>query len=66
MCGRLFNEFSDICLTYYRVHPLGDTESMVPFEGDDDDDRILKEQFENCIGHQVIFHLAQLPGMSIK
>ncbi|KAI6684322.1 hypothetical protein NL676_030235 [Syzygium grande] len=35
-----------------EVHPLGHTESMVPFEGDDDDDRILKEQLENCIGHQ--------------
>ncbi|XP_030540715.1 sister chromatid cohesion 1 protein 4 isoform X2 [Rhodamnia argentea] len=35
-----------------EVHAHGHTESMVSFEGDDDDDRIRKEQLENCIGHQ--------------
>ncbi|KAF8038406.1 hypothetical protein BT93_B1062 [Corymbia citriodora subsp. variegata] len=31
----------------------GHTESMVPFEGDNNDDGIQKEEVENCIGHQV-------------
>ncbi|KAI3411715.1 uncharacterized protein J3R85_017674 [Psidium guajava] len=36
-----------------EVCPHGHTESIVSFEGDDDDDdRIRKEQLENCIGHQ--------------
>lgn len=35
-----------------EVHPHGHTESMMHFEGDDNDDGIQKEELENCIGDQ--------------